>query len=82
MEVKSLPVWLTAELAAQYAGGINAKYIRKLWAMGKLRCSQPDLGQRVTKREWIDEYLESCELKPDRYTEERIDRALRKVLYE
>jgi hypothetical protein len=81
MEVTSLPVWLTAEQAAQYAGGINAKYIRKLWAMGKLRCSQPDLGQRVTKREWIDEYLESCELKPDRYTEERIDRALRKVLY-
>jgi len=81
MDTASIPVWLTAEQAAEYAGGINAKYIRKLWAMGKLRCSQPDLGQRVTKREWIDQYLESCEIKPDKHLEERIDRALKEVIY-
>jgi hypothetical protein len=81
MDNGSLPVWLTAEQASQYAGGINAKYIRKLWAMGKLRYSQPDLGTMVTKKEWIDEYLESCEVKPDKHLEERIDRALKEVIY-
>lgn len=79
MDIANLPVWLTAEQAAQYAGGINAKYIRKLWALGKMRYSQPDLGQMVTKREWIDEYLESREVKGCAVLDNKIDNILEDV---
>jgi len=79
-EKNSLLVWLTAQQASVYSG-INVKYIRKLMASGKLRYSQPDLGQKLTKREWIDEYLEDCEIKPNKYVEEAIDKALKEVIY-
>ena len=80
MDTESLPVWLTAEKASLYASGINAKYIRKLWALGKMRYTQPDLGQMVTKREWIDEYLESCEVKGSAVLDNKIDNILEDVL--
>lgn len=80
MDTESLPVWLTAEQASLYASGINAKYIRKLWALGKMRYTQPDLGQMVTKREWIDEYLESCEVKGSAVLDNKIDNILEDVL--
>jgi hypothetical protein len=72
-------VWLTAKQASEYAGGINEKYIRELWARGLMRYSKPDLGQMVTKREWIDEYLESREVKGGVVLDNKIDNILKDV---
>jgi len=70
------PHWYTATMAAAYMGGINAKYVRALWSKGLLRFSQPDFGQRVTKKEWMDDYLESCEIKCQAELNNKIDRIL------
>lgn len=56
------PEWLTAEQVSMYVGGMNAKYVRQLWAKGLMRFSKPDVGQAMTKKEWVDEYLENCEV--------------------
>ena len=73
-------VWLTAKQASEYAGGINAKYIRELWARGLMRYAKPDLGQMVTKREWIDEYLESREIKGSAVLDKKIDNIIAGII--
>ena len=65
--------WYTAEMAAQYLN-TNAKTIRRLWAMGVLRFTKPDIGVMQTRKEWMDEYMENCEIKADLDLDRKIDK--------
>ena len=71
--------WYTAEMAAKYLN-ISAKNVRKLWAMGLLRFIVPDLGVMQTRKEWMDEYMMSCEVKADAGLEGKIDKLLEGIV--
>jgi hypothetical protein len=66
-------------MAASYLN-TNPKTIRRLWAMGVLRHVKPDIGVMQTRKEWMDEYMETCEIKADPDLDSKIDNVLAGIL--
>jgi len=72
--------WYTAEQAAKYLN-TNAKTVRKLWALGRMRYVKPDIGSMKTKKEWMDEYMNGCEVKGSVQFNTAVDKIIREVMY-
>lgn len=79
MNPENLTPWYTAEMAGTYLN-ISTKSVRKLWAMGLLRFTKPDIGVMQTRKEWMDEYMIRCEVKADAALEGKIDKLLEGIV--
>ncbi len=51
--------WLKIEEVQEYVP-LGMRTIRTLCNDGSIRCVKPKHGPMLTKKAWIDEYLESC----------------------
>lgn len=69
--------WFNIKHSAEYMD-VGERTVRELIKLGHLPCSRPHIGTTLIKKEWMDDYLESCKKTND--TDALVDKIVREVV--